>query len=183
VQPEILSGDRLVLSVPTETDVDRIAEYCADPEFERFLTTPWPYTRAHAESFVRDYVPGAWADDAEYTWALRDDEGSPLLGLISWRRRGDIGFWMGAPHRGQGYMSEAMAIVVEWVFGGDLADEIHWEAFAGNLASAHVAQRAGFTFTGTRPLAHPARDGSHPDGWHGVLRRDDDRDLKDGWPL
>ena len=55
--PETLSGDRLVLSVPVERDLDRITEYCADPAFERFLTTPWPYTRAHAESFVREYVP------------------------------------------------------------------------------------------------------------------------------
>jgi len=29
----------------------------------------------------------------------------------------------------------------------------------------------------------PARDGSYPDSWHGMLRRDDDRDVKDGWPL
>lgn len=181
--PETLSGDRLALSVPVESDIDRVAEFCTDPEFERFLTTPWPYTRAHAETFVRDYVPRAWEDDTEYTWAVRDDESGPLLGMISWRRRGDLGYWMGAPHRGQGYTSEAVAIVVEWVFGSGLATRIGWESFAGNLASARVAQRAGFTFTGTGPLEHPARDGSHPDGWHAALGRDDDRSIKDGWPL
>jgi len=67
--PETLRGDRLALSIPVESDLDRITEYCADPVFEQFLTTPWPYTRAHAESFVRDYVPRAWKDDTEYTWA------------------------------------------------------------------------------------------------------------------
>jgi RimJ/RimL family protein N-acetyltransferase len=183
VVPETLSGDRLVLSVPVDSDLDRIAEYCIDPEFERYLTTPWPYTRAHAESFVRDYVPAAWHDDSEYTWAIREGEDGPLLGMISWRRRGDLGYWMGAPHRGKGYTSEAVAIVIEWVFGTGLATRIRWESFAGNLASARVAQRAGFRFAGTGPLEQPARDGSHPGGWHAVLERDDDRAPTDGWPL
>jgi hypothetical protein len=29
----------------------------------------------------------------------------------------------------------------------------------------------------------PWRDGTHRIGWHGELGREDDRDVKDGWPL
>lgn len=179
-----MRSDRLVLSVPVAADIDTVAEYCADSDIERFLPLPRPYTRAHAEAFVLEFVPAGWADDTDYEWAVREDEGGPLLGMIGWRRRGDIGFWMGAPHRGRGYMTEAAAIVCEWVFGTfDDVDEIAWEATAGNIASAHVAHRAGFSFVGEAPVDHPDHDGAHPQGWHAVLRRDDDRDLKDGWPL
>jgi RimJ/RimL family protein N-acetyltransferase len=182
--PETLSSDRLVLSMPGETDLDLVTEYCNDPEFERFLPLPFPYRRSDAESFVLEYVPAAWADDSEYTWAVRDDDTGPLLGMIGWRRRGDLGFWMGAPHRGRGYMTEATIIVCEWVFGSEPdVDEIRWEATVGNLASAHVAQRAGFRFGGVAPLGHRDRDGVRSPGWHAVLGRDDSRDLKDGWPL
>lgn len=181
--PEELSSDRLVLSVPVDADIDRIAEYCDDPLVEKFLPLPVPYARADAEAFVREFVPAGWAEDRDYEWAIREEAGGPLLGMIGWRTRGDVGFWMGAPHRGKGFVTEALIVVVEWVFGEQRADEIRWEATAGNLGSAHVAHRAGFTFDGARPLTHPDRHGTHPEGWHGILRRDDSRDLKDGWPL
>lgn len=182
--PATLTGDRIVLSMPVASDIDSVAEYCTDPLFERFLTLPWPYTWSDAESFVLGHVPASWADGTECTWAIRDEADGPLLGVISWRPAGDLGFWMGLPHRRMGYMSEATAIVCDWVFAADAGvDQIRWEATAGNLGSAHVAHNAGFRFTGVAPLGHPARDGSHPDGWHAVLRREDDRDRKDGWPL
>lgn len=184
MEPVVVRSDRLVLSVPVAADIDRVAEYCADPEIGRFLPLPRPYTRAHAEAFVLEFVPAGWADGTDLEWAVREDEDGPLLGMIGWRRRGDVGFWMGAPHRGRGLMTEATAIVCEWVFGSfDDIDEIRWEATVGNLGSAHVAHRAGFRFTEAAPVDHADRDGTHPDGWHAVLRREDSRDLKDGWPL
>ena len=181
--PVELRSERLILSIPEgDADIDAIARYCRDPLFERYLTTPWPYTRDDAVGFVEHYVPEGWADDREYNWAIRSDHGA-LLGMVGWRTRGDVGFWMGAEHRGQGYMVEALAAVCEWVFVESDAETIAWETLPGNFASARVARAAGFRYTGTSPVLIPARDGSHPDSWHGELRRDDDRSIKRGWPL
>jgi RimJ/RimL family protein N-acetyltransferase len=192
VEPVELHTERLTLSVPTLDDVDAITRYCQDPLFEQFLTTPWPYGRADAVAFV-DAVARWWAEESEYTLGIRlgetdagggvDAGGGPLIGMIGWRRRGDVGFWMGADHRGQGYMVEALAAMVEWVFVEHAPDRITWETLPGNLASARVARAAGFRFTGIAPVLVPARDGSHPDSWHGELLRDEDRDPKPGWPL
>jgi len=182
--PVTLSTERLVLSAPTASDIDRITEYCQDPMFERYLTTPWPYERRHAEGFVEVIAPNGWATDAEYTWAIREGESDELLGMISWRAaRADVGFWMGAPHRGRGYASEALATVCEWVFVERDIDRIAWETVAGNLDSARVARAVGFRYLGEGSVQLAFRDGSHPDGWHGELRRDDDDSAKDGWPL
>ena len=184
--PVELRSDRLLLSVPTLDDVDEIVRYCQDPLFERYLTTPWPYTRDDGLTFVTRFVPDGWADEREFTWGIRSPDGA-LLGMISWRTRGDVGFWMGAEHRGRGHTVEALAAVCEWVFvdggTGQGAELIEWETLPGNFASARVARAAGFRFTGTRPVLIPARDGSHPDSWHAELRREDDRDPKAGWPL
>ena len=188
MRPVELRSERLVLSIPSgDADIDAIAHYCQDPLFERYLTTPWPYTRADAREFVERFVPQRWADDSEYGWAIRSEQGA-LLGMIGWRTRGDLGFWMGAEHRGNGYMVEALAAVVEWVFAepvvdGHAVERIDWETLPGNYASARVARAAGFHYTGLAPVVIPARDGSFPDSWHGMLLRDDDRDIKDGWPL
>ena len=188
MEPVELRSERLILSTPVASDIDAITHYCQDPLFERFLTTPWPYTRADAEDYVERTVPRWWAEGSEYAWAIRSADDGALLGMISWRTRGDLGFWMGAEHRGRGYMVEALAAVIEWVFAdavvdGRPVDRIDWETLPGNDASARVARAAGFRYTGLAPVIIPARDGSFPDSWHGVLLRDDDRDLKGGWPL
>jgi RimJ/RimL family protein N-acetyltransferase len=183
VLPVELRTERLILSAPTgsDADVDAITHYCQDPLFERFLTTPWPYGRSDAVGFV-DAVARWWEQGTEFTWAVRDPTGS-LLGMIGWRSRGDVGFWMGAEHRGRGFMVEALAAVCEWVFVELGPERIGWETLPGNEASARVARAAGFRYTGNAPVIIPARDGTFPDSWHGELLRDDDRGIKDGWPL
>ena len=183
MEPVELRSERLTLSVPTPDDVDDITRYCQDPLFEQFLTTPWPYSRSDAEWFV-DAVARWWDEGSEYTLGIRLDEaGGALIGMIGWRSRGDVGFWMGAEHRGRGYMVEALATMVEWVFVEHDPERILWETLPGNLASARVARAAGFRYLGIAPVLVPARDGSYPDSWHAELRRDDDRDPKPGWPL
>jgi RimJ/RimL family protein N-acetyltransferase len=181
VQPVELRSERLVLSAPTLDDVDAITRACQDALFEQYLTTPWPYRREDAVAFVGK-VAGWWASGSECTFGLRTDDGE-LIGMIGWRVRGDVGFWMAAEHRGRGYMVEALATVAEWVFVEHRPERITWESLPGNVASARVARAAGFRYTGIAPVLVPARDGSHPDGWHADLLRDDDREPKPGWPL
>lgn len=181
--PDALRTRRLELDQPGEADIDAIAEYCRDPLFERFLTTPWPYERAHAEGFVRDHAPRGWATGAEHTWAIRVRGDRRLLGVVGARSaRRDIGYWLGAPHRGLGFATEAVGAVVDWLF--EVADwpEVTWEAVAGNAASAGVVRALGFRYTGEGPVRLPFRDGSHPAGWHAVLARGDDRSPRTGWP-
>src|SRR5690606_9824582 len=98
MEPLVLRTARLVLDQPTPADIDEIATYCADPVFERFMTTPWPYERRHAEFFVSEYVPGGWERGDEFAWAIRERTGGPIAGSIGLRPdRLDIGYWLGAP--------------------------------------------------------------------------------------
>lgn len=92
-----LETTRLTLDQPTAADVDDIARFCAEPVFERFMVTPWPYERQHAAGFIEEYVPNGWAQNTEWTWAIREHGAADLLGVISaraatslpsgWRRR------------------------------------------------------------------------------------------------
>lgn len=175
-----LSTPRLVLDQPTTTDRDVIFDYCQDPGFENTMTLPWPYQRADADFFVHDYVPKGWATDSEYTWAIR--VGGEFVGVIGYRfNRSDIGYWLGERHRGNGIMIEALAAVADWLFGIGV-EKLNWECVIGNVASASVARKMGFTYTGEAPTAIPFRGGAHPAAWHGVLLGTDSRDEKAGWP-
>jgi RimJ/RimL family protein N-acetyltransferase len=180
MDPVVLRTRRLVLDQPTLGDVDRIAEYCQDPPFERYMATPWPYRRQDAVHFVQRVAPASWSSGNEETWAIR--RGGALIGMISARvEDADVGYWLGRPHRGHGYLGEALDAVLEHRFA--LGQKVvNWECVVGNLPSARVAWRRGFTFLGTAPSAVTFRDGSHPPAWHGVLRRSDDRTPKRGWP-
>jgi RimJ/RimL family protein N-acetyltransferase len=182
MDPVTLGTDRLLLEMPVDHDIDDITSYCQDPLFERYLTTPWPYERRDAESFVQDLVPRRWASGDEFTWAIRRAGGSALVGVIGFRTgASEIGFWMGEPHRGAGVMTEAVGAVADWLFALGTA-EIRWECLEGNIGSATVAHRSGFEFTGSTPSRLPIRDGTRPPSWTGRLYAGA-RSIQSGWPV
>jgi RimJ/RimL family protein N-acetyltransferase len=179
--PPVIRTARLVLDPPTDADVQAIFEYCQDPELQAYTAVPSPYRRSDAEEFVHRMVPAGWADGSEETFAIRTPDGA-LVGMIGCREElQDVGFWVGAPHRGRGHLGEALAAVLDRRFAAG-QPAVHWECRVGNLASARVARRAGFHYTGQAPARVRSRDGSTPDSWHGVLRRDDPREPQPGWP-
>ncbi|MFD1715520.1 GNAT family N-acetyltransferase [Amnibacterium flavum] len=173
MQPVVLRTERLVLDQPTDADIDAIAEYCDDPLFERFMTLPSPYARTDAEQWVLRVVPGGWAAATDLNWVIRTAPGGRLVGAIGHRAAlTDVGFWLGRPHRGHGYMTEAVGSVIDWLFSRGIPT-VQWECLEGNRASAAVARRAGFRFTGIAPSDVTARDGTHPPAWHGERDRTD----------
>lgn len=185
MKPVTLGTERLLLDAPTAADVDDVTRHCQDPFFETFLTLPWPYHRSDARFFVDEFVPDRWASGAEASWAIRQAGGGELLGVIGLRMAtADVGFWIGAEHRGKGFVTEAVGAVCDWVFTHGIGDirSIRWECLVGNLASAAVARKSGFSFAGTGPAAMVYRDGTRPDSWRGILHLDDDRLVKTGWP-
>lgn len=184
MQPFTLTAGPLTLDQPTEADIPAIVEYCQDPVFERFMAIPWPYQRKDAEYFVHRFVPAGWEYSAEFTWALREADGT-FLGVVGIRAHNAmIGFWLGAPHRGHGYMPLAVSAVADWAFssGRPGFDTVRWEAVEGNAASLTVARKTGFSYIGIAPAIVTARDGSSPPSWQAVLRAADGREQKPGWP-
>ncbi|MET4158892.1 GNAT family N-acetyltransferase [Agromyces sp. PvR057] len=183
--PVEIRTPRLLLDLPVPGDAEVVTRYCQDPLFEQYLTTPWPYERAHAESFLSTYVPGGWASRTDLTWALRTERGGVLLGVISVREtQNEIGFWMGSEHRGGGLMSEAAAAVCTWVLEGgvDGATTVFWRAVEGNTASAKVARSAGFRRIQPENPTVPTRDGAGTlPAWYGVREVDVDPRAEASW--
>ncbi|BDI21561.1 GNAT family N-acetyltransferase [Herbiconiux sp. L3-i23] len=167
MRPTLLRSARLVLDQPTSRDVDDIALYCSDPLFDRFMALPNPYRRDDAEHWVTTSVPTGWENGSEFSWAIREHEGGPLIGAIGSRvRLQDVGYWMGEPFRRRGYMTEALRTVTTWLRAHGTS-RVHWECVVGNVASARAARAAGYLFTGTAPSTVVFHDGSRPLSWHG----------------
>ena len=187
-----IETDRLILDAPTESDIPYIYAYCQDALIQQFTTVPQPYSLSDAETFLSKIVEPGWASGKELTWALRRTNEPTILGVISLRDWNDthamVGFWLGAPWRGKGYMPEAVRAVSEWFFTGqwDIPGRaqnktILWEAMVGNAGSALVAQRTGFRYLGTG-RSEIERFGAFTPSHRAELAPTDLPGPADGWP-
>jgi RimJ/RimL family protein N-acetyltransferase len=183
--PVELETARLVLSAPTTDDIDAIYEACQDPDIQRYTTVPSPYQRTDAESFVH-LVAAWWATGDECTWAIRAD--GVLVGMIALHgvRDGaaEIGYWMAAPARGRGYLTEAARAVLDFAFGPMRLQRVEWRAVTDNPASVRIAQKLGFRYEGLLRLGlgRIGSTGDRRDGHIAGLLATDPR-TPQPWPI
>lgn len=174
-----LETERLVLAAPTDDDIDAVAAACQDPEISRWTTVPSPYTRDDAAAYVRQTAE-RWTDGSHATWVAH--AGDELVGSIGLHHitehpaggHAELGFWIAAPARGQGYVVEAAREVIRWGFAERGLARLTWRAVVGNTASARAARALGFRYEGLmrQGLTGPrGRD----DGWMAGLLSTDDR--------
>lgn len=185
MEPVILRTERLELSRPTEGDVDAITVAAQDPEVPRWTTLPSPYLREHAEDFVQRAATW-WAEGTELTWGVRRD--GRWIGMIGLHRvvpsgSAEIGYWMAAPARGKGLLTEAATAVIDFAFAqeGAALARLEWRAVVGNIASARAARSQGFRYEGLLRQGLADVRGRH-DGWIAGLLATDDR-TPQPWPI
>jgi RimJ/RimL family protein N-acetyltransferase len=186
MRPYQLRGERVVLSVPTHDDIDRITELCQDEQIQRWTSVPSPYQHRHASWFVREMVPPGWDSGSHLQWAVRDPADGTANGMVGLaldgHGSGEIGYWLAAPARGSGLMTEAARLVVENAFHPDglALVRLLWRAQVGNWASRKLAWRLGFRFDGTLRSELIQRD-ERRDAWVGTLVATDEREPALPW--
>jgi RimJ/RimL family protein N-acetyltransferase len=145
---------RLQLRPPRASDAERLFELFADWEVIRWLDSPpWPYTIEHAHAFI---AARARPNPAVVTAAIVLDGG--LIGMTDARLREGgamqrepgyhLGYWIGEPFWGRGYMSEAARGFLAHMFAAITQDPITSGAFTDNVASLRVQEKLGFERSG-----------------------------------
>jgi len=116
-------------------------------------------TRSFLEASARNWLEGS---ELPVAIAVRDREQWRLAGSVSLRisrytRSGEIGYWIGGGHEGQGLMSKAVAAVIAQAFGPLALDRVALHTDAANQRSRALARRLGFTEEGLlrQALAFP----------------------------
>lgn len=143
--PEIVKTQRLSLRPPAERDAERIVEFLNNWDVVKNLAlAPHPYERAHAEEFLlRSGNRNKTDDDVVYAITMSDN----LLGVVSVAPRSggpNLGYWLGEPYWGQGFMTEAVGAVVAAFFRTRENRLLTSGIFLGNDASLAVQQKYGF---------------------------------------
>jgi RimJ/RimL family protein N-acetyltransferase len=161
---------RLVVRPVRDSDDERLFHLFANWEVIRWLSSPpWPYTRADMQSFIREQAKST-SEDPESRFAIT--LGGEPIGIIGVRMRPashlqraagpNVGYWLGQPYWGHGYMTEALHAVIERVFATLSADAIYCGAFVGNDASLRVQGKVGFVRNGETMLFSRPRGAEFP---------------------
>ena len=144
----VLETERLVLRAPRLGDAKAVALLANDRRIaENTARIPHPYGLADAESFIASMNrPGG-----EIAFLITRPDG-PVLGACGLApRAGDapeLGYWIGVPHWGKGYATEAVRAVIDHAFE-DLGHEaLHAGARVTNPGSRRVLEKCGFQWTG-----------------------------------
>ncbi len=161
---EAIRTSRLLLRPLRADDAQRLFELFANWEVIRWLSMPpWPYSLTDAHSFIEGQL-NKGLTKTTFAITLGDD----LIGGIDVRvnksdhsqsgRGPNLGYWLGRPYWGCGYMTEAARAFVAHVFGADVGDTIYSGAFSENKASLRVQEKLGFVRDGETMLyAKPRR--------------------------
>ena len=75
----------------------------------------------------------------------------------------EIGYGLAAPSRGQGYGSEAVAAVTEWLLSQPGVRQVRAHTLTSNAPSRRVLEKAGFTYVGLDE-AKPSTSGHKSSG-------------------
>ncbi len=142
-----LHDSEIVLREWRLEDVDAVAAACSDPEIPRWI--PWvpvPYTREHAEVYVRQCLE---AGDGRYPFAIADAAsdgavGSIDLGLNTHGYRGHVGYWVAEPARGRGVCTRALRVLSRWALEELELQRVELITDPANIASQRVAEKVGY---------------------------------------
>jgi RimJ/RimL family protein N-acetyltransferase len=147
---DILTTDRLILRPVSGRDVEAIAALADNYKIAVMLARlPYPYGIEHARDFI------AWVDkkqDDEGIFGLYLKPEEAFIGVCSYELRGEeapeLGYWLGEPYWGKGYMSEAVSSVTAHAFAVNKHERLMSGCRLQNHASRRVLEKAGFEHIG-----------------------------------
>lgn len=153
-----LKTNRLTLRQFQQDDLKSICEYISNFEVSKMLTVvPYPYTKADGEWWLNHIKETPLSE--ETNWVIESEHG--FSGVIGIRIPEDgfprIGYWLGQPFWGKGYMSEATEAVVNYCFEELGSTKVTSGAFEENDGSLNVLAKNGFQTIGSEPEKSRAR--------------------------
>lgn len=153
MNPELITS-RLELRPPRRDDAPRLQSLCGNWKVARMLeAVPHPYPDGLAESFIADQTAQRESGEAfVFAIALAEDAADApageLIGVIGLERGGDgiyaVGYWLGEPWWGRGYISEAAKRVIQFAFEDLRVEKLRSAHFADNPASGRILRKCGF---------------------------------------
>lgn len=173
-----LETDRLILRRFTVSDASAMyRNWASSREVARFLTWEPHANVQETEALLREWVKNYDSPDC-YNWAIALKPEGKLIGNISVVHMipetacAVLGYCMGEPWWGKGYMPEAGGAVMQYLFETVGVNRIAANHDIGNPKSGRVMQKLGMHYEGTLRQNGFARGRVFDDVWYGILAED-----------
>jgi len=143
-----LAGPRVALRRFRRDDVATFVAYRSSEQVARFQSWDAPYPREEGERFIREIAkehpdtPGEWFQFAVVLRATGQLIGDcAALPLADDPRQCEIGFTIAPGHQGQGYATEAVSLLLTYLFTGRGKHRITAYCDSRNAASIALLER------------------------------------------
>ena len=155
---------RLWLRWPRLSDAAAIAHYLSDKRISDMTARiPYPYPPQNADRYV--FTSREANADGNGLGLVITRLGAPteIIGAVGMSPADEpgvytLGYWIGTPHWGQGYATEAVRGFLDATFSLSDAAKIEATVKPENPASMRVLEHCGFVKTGESERFMPARD-------------------------
>ena len=156
--PTKIETKRLILRAPIRGDVPALVQLADNKAIaEKLARLPSPYTRADGIAFVEIFAQRA--DERPYAITSLNGDFMGIVGFtFSPDQPPELGYWLGEPFLGKGFMSEAVKALLEAAHVTRQFPIIASSALATNTGSLNVLAKAGFKIVGEGANRFNGRD-------------------------
>ena len=151
-----LETERLVLRAFVIEDTEAgFRNWMSDERVTEFLRWPTHKDISISERVINEWVEEYKKDKSFYQWAIVLKELGEPIGTISVVEKNEqidmfhIGYCIGSKWWGNGYMSEAFARIISFLFEEVGAQRIESQHDPNNPASGKVMEKCGLKYEGT----------------------------------
>lgn len=154
----MLKSKRLTFKSPSLADAPNMAEYLNRQDTAGMMGhIPLPYTLANAEEHITHIMSNP---TNELVTGIYNEQ-NKFIGIISIRetdRGHSLGYWLGHPFWGKGYMTEACTLFINNFFTIKPAEYLLVSHFLINPASKTIINKLGFKYLETVTYDIPLRN-------------------------
>ncbi|MFE6780451.1 GNAT family N-acetyltransferase [Streptomyces sp. NPDC057702] len=165
-----ISTDRLELRPLERADVLPLTEMMNDEHIVAWTTVAHPYTPEQARDWITRRAPGERAQGRGIVFGVSEFLTQRLVGVVTlfhtdWRTLSTEIAYVTAPWaRGEGYASESVLAVADWLFRAQKFERLELRTAADNTAAQQVAQKIGCISEGVLRNAWIARSRTEDGG-------------------
>ena len=179
----MMETERLLLRPWQESDAEALYRWASDPEVGP--AAGWsPHTSVENS---REIIRTVLSEEGTFAVVPKGEDGSPIgaIGVFpteipEGRGEPEIGYWIGRPFWGQGFIPEAVRELLRWCFMERGAARVWCGHSPGNDKSRRVIEKCGFTYVCDGPSVLWPDGQERPTCYYAIAREDWEKEARHG---